>query len=165
MVALWQTGTTYHIPTAFCKAMTTLCKRSASIRLAAGWRPAAPIAPSKSGRCRSNEVRRTLRGHDGFHLGVELCARWRDRSRQAVSDGSVKLWSATTGRAIRTLTSHTSRVTLVAFSANGGDVFASAAEDGTVRLRGLKRSRLYGALSNLGPGAKTSPSPMMARHF
>lgn len=32
---------------------------------------------------------------------------------------------------------------------------ASAAEDGTVRLRGLKHARLYGALKDLGPGAKT----------
>ena len=46
------------------------------------------------------------------------------------------------------------RVTSIAFSADG-DVIASAADDGSVRLRGLKRSRIYGTLKGLGPGAKS----------
>jgi WD40 repeat protein len=31
---------------------------------------------------------------------------------------------------------------------------ATAADDGSVRLRGVKRARIYGALKDLGPGAK-----------
>ena len=45
-------------------------------------------------------------------------------------------------------------MTSIAFTPSG-DAIATAAEDGCVRLRGLKRSRIYGALKDIGPGAKT----------
>ena len=45
-------------------------------------------------------------------------------------------------------------MTSVAFSPSG-DLLASAAEDGTVRVRGMKRARAYWSMSGLERPAKT----------
>ena len=54
----------------------------------------------------------------------------------------------------RTLSGHNTRITSLAFSETG-DLFASASEDGVVRVRNLKRPRTYLPLSGLGTGATT----------
>jgi WD40 repeat protein len=52
----------------------------------------------------------------------------------------------------RMLSGHNSRITSLAFAATG-DLFASASEDGVVRVRNLKRPRTYLPLNGLATGA------------
>ena len=77
----------------------------------------------------------------------------------ASADGTVRLWDAATGRALRALTGHTGSAFSAAFSPNG-KVIVTASEDGTARLWDAATGRaLLALIGHTGSAFSAAFSP------
>ena len=88
------------------------------------------LAVAPPARAEPGEV--VLRGHEGAVFAAQLTPDG-ERAVTAATDGTVRLWDATTGAELRRFAGHSGPVTGVAISGDGRTL-ATSSQDNTVRV-------------------------------
>jgi WD40 repeat protein len=98
-------------------------------------------------RTETHSLARTYRGQGGEIAALDISSDGRYLAA-AIADGSIRVWSNSSSRAVRTFKTQQARVGAIAFGPDR--LFATASDDGEIKVWNLRTARMVRTLGGAG---------------